>query len=241
MGVQKPRKDSPINHYPLLEEQLVHLFIKSMDEAEEAFKQSTEPEKYFPDSNMSLLWWNLSSELIFFLLFQFLTFPTFVENIHQNLMERSHISLKEGRDFLMWALLQFISGSIGNYLKKYFKIYFFKKCNSRILYSEILWDVWCPNVLPKYTSSFIYRQKHSNRLLSSFEIIFTIRRERTSASAKRTKFCTKTFSGGHLHPFTKKNGHPKWRFRQRGQDQLFAICFTHSLAKTLRIFTSFSR
>ena len=116
MGVQKPRKDSPINHYPLLEEQLVHLFIKSMDEAEEAFKQSAEPEKYFPDSNMSLLWWNLSSELIFFLLFQFLTFPTFVENIHQNLMERSHISMKEGRDFLMWALLQFISGSIGNYL-----------------------------------------------------------------------------------------------------------------------------
>lgn len=113
MGVQKPRKDSPVNHYPLLEDSLVHLFIKSMDEAEEAFKQSAEPEKYFPDSNMSLLWWNLSSELIFFLLFQFLTFPTFVENIHQNLVERSHLSMKEGRDFLMWALLQFISGSIG--------------------------------------------------------------------------------------------------------------------------------
>ena len=50
MGVQKPRKDSPVNHYPLLEDSLVHLFIKSMDEAEEAFKQSAEPEKYFPDS-----------------------------------------------------------------------------------------------------------------------------------------------------------------------------------------------
>ena len=106
---------SPANHYPLLEEQLVNLFIKAMDEAEEAFKHTPERDREmsFPDSNVSLLWWNLSSELIFFLLYQFVTFTTFVESIHSKLIERSHISLKEGRDFLMWALLQFISGSIG--------------------------------------------------------------------------------------------------------------------------------
>ena len=86
-----------------------------MDEAEEAFKHTPERDREmsFPDSNVSLLWWNLSSELIFFLLYQFVTFTTFVESIHSKLIERSHISLKEGRDFLMWALLQFISGSIG--------------------------------------------------------------------------------------------------------------------------------
>ena len=86
MGVQKPRKDpatglSPATRYPLLEEQLVNLFIKAMDEAEEALERNPEG----LDPNLSLLWWNLSSELIFFLLYQFVTFPTFVDSIHKAL------------------------------------------------------------------------------------------------------------------------------------------------------------
>ena len=83
MGLQKPRKDpntglSPATRYPLLEEQLVTLFIKAMDEAEEALELNPDL-----DPNLSLLWWNLSSELIFFLLYQFVTFPTFVDSIHK--------------------------------------------------------------------------------------------------------------------------------------------------------------
>ena len=83
MGLQKPRKDpntglSPATRYPLLEEQLVNLFIKAMDEAEEALEINPEL-----DLNQCLLWWNLSSELIFFLLYQFVTFPTFVDSIHK--------------------------------------------------------------------------------------------------------------------------------------------------------------
>ena len=114
LGVQKPRKDpatgvSPPQRYPLLEEQLVTLFYQAMEEAEESLKDNSEL-----DPNLSLLWWNLSSELIFFLLYQFVTFPTFVDAIHEKL--KTQISkkkpMKEGRDFLMWALLQFISGSI---------------------------------------------------------------------------------------------------------------------------------
>jgi hypothetical protein len=112
MGVQKPRKDpstglSPATRYPLLEEQLISLFIEAMNEVEDACKLGE------PDSNVSLLWWNLSSELIFFLLYQFVTFPTFVEGVYQAVKDRRTSEMRHGRDFLMWALLQFISGSIG--------------------------------------------------------------------------------------------------------------------------------
>lgn len=113
MGVQKPRKDpatglSPSNRYPLLEEQLVNLYLEAMNEVEVALEGGAgNPE---PDSNISLLWWNLSSELIFFLLYQFISFPSFVDSIHKALNQGQ--KMREGRDFLMWSLLQFISGSI---------------------------------------------------------------------------------------------------------------------------------
>ena len=83
-----------------------------MQEAETSLKDNQEL-----DPNLSLLWWNLSSELIFFLLYQFVSFPTFVDAIHDKLMANQNSCkkrpiMKEGRDFMMWALLQFISGSI---------------------------------------------------------------------------------------------------------------------------------
>ena len=92
------------NRYPLLEEQLVDLFIQAMNETEEALELNPEL-----DPNLHLLWWNLSSELIFFLIYQFVTFPTFVDSIHKALQSQKK-PMKEGRDFLMWTLLQFISG-----------------------------------------------------------------------------------------------------------------------------------
>ncbi len=94
MGVQKPRKDatsgmSPAIRYPLLEEQLVALFIQAMIETEEALEVNVEL-----DPNLHLLWWNLSSQLIFFLIYQFVTFPTFVDSIFKVVInEIIHIQL----------------------------------------------------------------------------------------------------------------------------------------------------
>lgn len=111
MGVQKPRKDpatgvSQILRYPMLEEQLIALFVAAMHEAEDEYRQ-----KGSASNNTLLLWWNITSELIFFLLYQFVSFPSFVEGVHTALVEKG-TKLRVGRDHLMWTLLQFISGSI---------------------------------------------------------------------------------------------------------------------------------
>lgn len=55
------------------------------------------------------VWLHLSSQLIYFILFQFACFPSIVMAIHDKLAGRE---LRKGRDHLMWVLLQFISGSI---------------------------------------------------------------------------------------------------------------------------------
>lgn len=55
------------------------------------------------------VWLHLSSQLIYFILFQFACFPSIVMAIHDKLAGRD---LRKGRDHLMWVLLQFISGSI---------------------------------------------------------------------------------------------------------------------------------
>ncbi|KAF4521375.1 hypothetical protein B566_EDAN006964 [Ephemera danica] len=55
------------------------------------------------------LWLHLSSQLIYFVLFQFASFPNIVIALHDKLAVRD---LRKGRDHLMWVLLQFISGSI---------------------------------------------------------------------------------------------------------------------------------
>ncbi|TSO15222.1 Mediator of RNA polymerase II transcription subunit 23 [Bagarius yarrelli] len=73
-------------------------------------KQRSETEEQFDDGGTSqLLWQHLSSQLIFFVLFQFASFPHMVLSLHQKLAGRGLI---KGRDHLMWVLLQFISGSI---------------------------------------------------------------------------------------------------------------------------------
>ena len=117
LGIQKGgRKDasgstSGSQRYPMLEEQLVHLFVSAMTEEEEDEADDCEA-----------LWRNLSSELIFFVLFQYITFPTLVTSItdklrklkeSQNHRSREVVS-RRGRDNMMWALLQFVSGSMSN-------------------------------------------------------------------------------------------------------------------------------
>ena len=59
----------------MLEEQLVHLFVSAMSEEDGAGVSD--------DSDA--LWRNLSSELIFSVLFQYITFPTFVSSVTEKL------------------------------------------------------------------------------------------------------------------------------------------------------------
>uniref|UniRef100_A0A669DQ70 Mediator of RNA polymerase II transcription subunit 23 n=1 Tax=Oreochromis niloticus TaxID=8128 RepID=A0A669DQ70_ORENI len=99
--------DKVTNHKqrcPVLEEQLVDLVVYAMErsETEEHFDADI-------GGTSQLLWQHLSSQLIFFVLFQFASFPHMVLSLHQKLAGRGLI---KGRDHLMWVLLQFISGSI---------------------------------------------------------------------------------------------------------------------------------
>lgn len=60
----------------MLEEQLVDLVVYAMERSE--------TEEQFDDGGTSqLLWQHLSSQLIFFVLFQFASFPHMVLSLHQ--------------------------------------------------------------------------------------------------------------------------------------------------------------
>ncbi|XP_004083784.2 mediator of RNA polymerase II transcription subunit 23 isoform X2 [Oryzias latipes] len=100
LGLNKQQKQ----RCPVLEEQLVDLVVYAMErsETEEHFDADV-------GGTSQLLWQHLSSQLIFFVLFQFASFPHMVLSLHQKLAGRGLI---KGRDHLMWVLLQFISGSI---------------------------------------------------------------------------------------------------------------------------------
>jgi mediator of RNA polymerase II transcription subunit 23 len=94
-----------------LEEQLVWLVISAMERSEqEAMTQhATDSGDDATPSHTQWLWLHLSSQLIYFVLFQYATFPNIVIALHDKLAVRD---LRKGRDHLMWVLLQFISGSI---------------------------------------------------------------------------------------------------------------------------------
>lgn len=95
LGLQKQHKQ----HCAALEEQLVELIVLAMERSE------IEGD----DGPTQGLWLHLSSQLIYFVLFQFANFSNFVLTLHSKLQGRD---LRRGRDQLMWVLLQFISGSI---------------------------------------------------------------------------------------------------------------------------------
>ena len=138
LGVQKPRKDSSdptgrgpgsLSQYPMLEEQLVLLFVEAVEQSDRVLLLAESNDDTTITSQLrertQILWWSLCSELIFFLLYQFVSFSNFIDSIHKILQEKRQnmrdnqtwtSSLSEngcsGRDELMWALLQYISGSI---------------------------------------------------------------------------------------------------------------------------------
>ncbi|KAL4235920.1 Mediator of RNA polymerase II transcription subunit 23 [Mactra antiquata] len=98
LGLNKQQKQ----RCEVLEEQLVNLVVSAMEHSENLESTS--------DPGLShLLWQHLSSQLIYFVLFQFASFPHMVVSLYDKLKNRK---LNKGRDHLMWVLLQFISGSI---------------------------------------------------------------------------------------------------------------------------------
>ncbi|CAH1171324.1 unnamed protein product [Phaedon cochleariae] len=95
LGLNKQHKQ----HCQAIEEQLVELVVLALERTEaEGEERATQD-----------LWLHLSSQLIYFVLFQFASFPSLVMSLHSRLQGRE---LRRGRDQLMWVLLQFISGSI---------------------------------------------------------------------------------------------------------------------------------
>ncbi|XP_034947212.1 mediator of RNA polymerase II transcription subunit 23 [Chelonus insularis] len=103
LGLQKQNKIRCV----ALEEQMVELVISAMERSENDSSQSGEG----IDGSVAnhWVWLHLSSQLIYFILFQYACFPSIVIAITEKLATRD---LRKGRDHLMWVLLQFISGSI---------------------------------------------------------------------------------------------------------------------------------
>ncbi|XP_076272073.1 mediator complex subunit 23 isoform X2 [Rhynchophorus ferrugineus] len=93
LGLNKQHKQ----HCQAIDEQLVELIISALERSE------------IDEDKTEGLWLHLSSQLIYFVLFQFASFPNIVMTLHTRLQGRD---LRKGRDQLMWVLLQFISGSI---------------------------------------------------------------------------------------------------------------------------------
>ncbi|KAL3221335.1 hypothetical protein MRX96_005071 [Rhipicephalus microplus] len=95
LGLSKQQKQ----RCPVLEQELVALVVRAMEKSEQEG----------PEEPIELFWQNLSSQLIYFVLFQYANFPHMVLALHDQLVGKN---LRKGRDHLMWVLLQFISGSI---------------------------------------------------------------------------------------------------------------------------------
>lgn len=128
LNLQKQHKQRCI----AVEDQIVNLFITAMERSEQDVNllsgsggvnndQSGSGGSASGSGNISgtttedtlnpihSMWLHISSQLIYFVLFQFANFQSIVLALHDKLVSRD---LRKGRDHLMWVLLQFISGSI---------------------------------------------------------------------------------------------------------------------------------
>ena len=92
--------------YHPLEQQMVELLVEVMEMAEKGVSDQSEE---CEEEILTDLFRNVASDLIFFVFFQFVSFPHVISELADHI-ERTR--LRAGRDKLMWVLLQFISGSI---------------------------------------------------------------------------------------------------------------------------------
>ncbi|XP_014671221.1 PREDICTED: mediator of RNA polymerase II transcription subunit 23-like [Priapulus caudatus] len=93
LGISKQHQMRSIT----LEEQFTELIVTAME-------RSDSDAEY-----VNTLWKTLSSNMVFFFLFQFISFPDLVTALHGKLANKN---MTKGRDQLMWLLLQYISISI---------------------------------------------------------------------------------------------------------------------------------
>lgn len=93
----------------VLEEQIVWLIILAMENSEQESSANPNDSNDSTPTHGNWLWLHLSSQLIYFVLFQCAAFPNIVNALSLKL---ATMNLKKGRDDLMWSLLQYISGSI---------------------------------------------------------------------------------------------------------------------------------
>lgn len=110
LNLQKQQKE----RCESLEEQVVWVMMMAMEKTEAlddaTLNGLTDEAGPHP---VHWLWLHLSSQLVYFLLFHFAMFPNIVNAFIVQLSARK--DLRKGRDYLMWALLQFTSGSIARY------------------------------------------------------------------------------------------------------------------------------
>ncbi|XP_063877362.1 mediator of RNA polymerase II transcription subunit 23-like [Scylla paramamosain] len=112
IDIQKKQKQRCI----VLEEQLVELMVSALEDCSRTESSSTSNVNSTNDGSLPApvdhnpcSCAHLSSLLIYFVLFQLISFPSLVLRLHAKLKGKtSH----QGRDHLMWVLLQFLSGSI---------------------------------------------------------------------------------------------------------------------------------
>ncbi|KAK2720548.1 hypothetical protein QYM36_004432, partial [Artemia franciscana] len=117
LDLQKQHKQRTQERSQILEQQMVEILIETMEEYEKNGAShhgvSNVDENGTPSQEelgvTHWMWHHLSSQTIYFVLFQFASFPHLVHSLHEKLMEKN---LRKGRDHLMWVLLQFVSGSI---------------------------------------------------------------------------------------------------------------------------------
>lgn len=114
IDIQKKQKQRCI----ALEEQLVELMVTAMEDCSRVDSSGSGSStngssgngssSASPDHNPCSCA-HLSSLLIYFVLFQLISFPSLVLRLHEKLKAKSN---HPGRDHLMWVLVQFLSGSI---------------------------------------------------------------------------------------------------------------------------------
>lgn len=101
LSLKKPTKEVPTPGicFPL-QRQLVISLLELMRMAEQEVQQA---------ALLNGLFMNQATDLIFFVLYQYISFPTIITELSEGIQAEG---LSKGRDKLMWVLLQFISGSI---------------------------------------------------------------------------------------------------------------------------------
>uniref|UniRef100_H2YVM5 Mediator of RNA polymerase II transcription subunit 23 n=1 Tax=Ciona savignyi TaxID=51511 RepID=H2YVM5_CIOSA len=112
LGLQKHQKQRLMKLSKIMLCCVVHrtnLFDNKFDLVFATIRKSSEIKE--KTEGQHLMWQHLSSQVIYFLLYQQASFPHIVETVYLKVSLREEC-ISHGRDYLMWVLLQFISGSV---------------------------------------------------------------------------------------------------------------------------------